>query len=138
MAASVQKHVLENGTSLGYYRWSDSARHQLQNGSEIYSHVDAYYSQEDGSILFGYSMENSRSVIHDPALGVERAAIEAVLEETAEEGVDFFLEHVVSIMTGVVVGIVLVAGLGGYLRLKGREESLDPARNPYFRRPPSR
>ncbi len=126
-----------SGSSLGYYRWSVMAQHKYADGTEGSETVDALVSEDAGTVVFGYRMRDASSVVHDPAVGMDEAAVAAALEEFGGEAVDYVREHMVSIMTGIVVGIVLIVVMTGYLGRKGRRESLDPSENPYFRRPSS-
>ena len=97
--------------------------------------VDGRLIVAGGTLAFRYEVRNASKVVHDPAVGLDEASVLAILVEAAGDAVDYVMDHIVSFAAGALLGVVLTAAVAMKMGRGGREDSLDPEKNPYFRRP---
>jgi hypothetical protein len=91
----------------------------------------------NGGISFNYAMgPGENKLYHDPQIDISVANITAIVEEAAKETVSTLYEHRVSILAGLIIGIVLVIVVSVAVVKASRsgDDSLDIKKNRYYKK----
>jgi len=91
----------------------------------------------NGGISFNYAMGTGENrLYHDPQIDISVANITAIVKEAAKKTVNTLYEHRVSILTGLVIGVILVLVVSVIVvKASGfGDDTLDIKKNRYYKR----
>lgn len=116
------------------YSWTYKYNTSNGDGSQVQEKTMLKTVGEETGLAFEYKLKDGEcEMVHDPTVYVDQKNIQAILDEAG----DLIIEHKISILLGLVIGIVIIAAVSVVLtrsRKDRSDEQVDLEKNKYYKK----